>query len=159
MYEVHVFHNKTIVDLENNEFIMIRCLLGRRQAVLLNHFSLEASKRSKTITKNILNKLGITQQKPLGVYILMLDSISRQHFYRNLKSATDYLNTKISEINSNLVIYDFLLNNVQGKNTMNNLTPLLFGKSLENHETISSLLDINNKNHEVIYKQLQEFSL
>ena len=157
-YPWNRIQNNTIT-FYNNEFLIVKCKRFQEQAVRVLHFSEEASNRSAIITKKIEALLKIQKTKPIGIYMIMLDSVSRKHFYRNLPSTINYLNTKISQVDSNITIYDFLINNAHDYHTTANLIPILFGKSFEDHENITRNLKRANPDDNNAYKYLQERSI
>ena len=80
--------------------------------------------------------------------MLMLDSVSRQSFFRNLKKTVDYLNNNLvsntSVFGEKFVLYDFLINNAQGRKTVLNMVPILYGKTasvVDNHLVHFSIND------------------
>ena len=158
-YKSTYFKGNYIIDLKNTEYMIITCNLKIKQAFLINRFSGEPSARSKKITAKIASSLNITATKPLGIYMITIDCLSRQHFYRNLPSTVSYLNLKSSISSSNILIYDFLINNAHGRNTMYNMTPLLFGKSFDTHSNITKYLSNYKFADREIFRYIQEHSL
>ena len=112
-----------------------------RLAYLRNVFNKEAAERSKNITAiRAKEKLLVTKPRPLSVFLVIIDSVSRQSFFRNLNETVDFLNTKIippeSEFGKGFFMYDFLVNNAQGEKTPQNMGPILYGKSIEKLEDL-----------------------
>ena len=151
--------NNNQIDFNNKEFIIVKCRKTQKQAFRVLHFSQEASNRSKNITLKIESLLKISKNKPIGIYIIMLDSVSRKHFYRNLPNTIHYLNSKTLQSNSSLVVYDFLINNAHDFHTTANIIPFLFGKTVETHESITNNLKRTNPSDNNAYKYIQESSL
>ena len=147
------------IPFEDNEYLFVKCQSQIKKVIRVNHFSADSSSRSKMITEKIESILKIAKNKPIGIYVFMLDSVSRKHFYRNLKSAISYLNSQISQTPSDIMVYDFLINNAQGYYTTSNLIPILFGKSLETQEDITKDLDRKNPKDGKVFKYLQEHML
>ena len=146
-----------MIPLNGHEFVIIRCRRTIKQALRINQFSQAASDRSKAITEKIQNIVNSPNKKPVGIYVLMLDSVSRRHFFRNLPITIDYLNTKISKSNSKFVMYDFLINNVYDFHTTGNLVPMLFGSIFEHHwKNITDNLNKDDLQYNDVYKYLQE---
>ena len=142
------------IDLEDREYAVVKCGYGAKQAMLINKFSKSASDRALNLTNFISLKLGIKRPKPLGVYIIMQDSVSRFHFYRNLVSTVEYLNSFIHN-SSNYAVYDFVSNSAYGFNTRPNLVPLLLGQLLGNHSKITAGLKNDNQNDYKYYNYIQ----
>ena len=122
----------------NTEWIFGKCA-DLRLAYLRNVFNQEAAQRARRITRRIAQeKLLITKPRPLSVFLIMFDSVSRQSFFRNLNQTVDFLNDKIippeSEFGRNFFLYDFLINNAQGEKTPQNMGPILYGKTLDKLE-------------------------
>ena len=140
--------------MTDREFIIVRCGNTVRQPMLTNKFSKNASNRALNLTNFISLKLGIKRPKPLGVYIIMQDSVSRFHFYRNLVSTVEYLNSFIHN-SSNYAVYDFVSNSAYGFNTRPNLVPLLLGQLLGNHSKITAGLKNDNQNDYKYYNYIQ----
>jgi hypothetical protein len=154
-----LFGDRTVIDLEDKEFAMIKCSLFVKQAYLINKFSSSASNRAKNITANLIESSNSQSYKPLGVYILTLDSVSRRHFFRKLKKSVEYLNSTIVD-SENFVLYDFLINNVHGGSTQANLVNMLLGKNFDIHNLELSLEHAKgNENNDEFFKGVQEKSL
>lgn len=123
------------VDLNGREFAFSRCLRSKKQAILYNNFNRTAAERAENITDNLAKEFGmVSKPRPQTVIMLLFDSLSRQHFYRNLPKTIDFLNKEVDGgAYSNTVMYDFVINNAQGENTIPNLVPLLYGYNLNWH--------------------------
>ena len=67
--------------------------------------------------------LQLKRDKPLHILMLGLDSFSRNHFYRKLKNTVEYL--RRMSLHSDWAVFDFLLHNIQGLDTSENLSFLL----------------------------------
>lgn len=63
---------------------------------------------------------------PLTVIHIVLDSLSRSHFYRNFPETIAFLNSKVPS--SKYQMFDFKINNVMGNNSPPNVLPFLTGK-------------------------------
>ena len=66
-----------------------------------------------------------TKPRPMTVIHVMVDSLSRNHFYRNFPKTIEYLNTLE---NPPFSLFDFKINNVMGNNSPPNVIPWLTGK-------------------------------
>lgn len=130
--EANRIDEKVTVDMENKEFMIIKCRSGIKQAFLRNKFSDKVSQKSLRNTKKISDILKIPVPDPFGVYLVLKDSVSRHHFYRNMESTIKYLNSRLLN-STQFVMYDFLLNNAHGGTTQSNLLPLFLGKASKDH--------------------------
>lgn len=132
------------VDIGDREFALSRCMRSQKQAILVNKFQKKAAERAINTTNEISKSLNLTESpRPMTVLILLFDSLSRQHFYRNLPKTLEFLNKKIP--NSSFASYDFLINNAHGENTLPNMVPLIYGYNLKYHEKRLEHFSINNK--------------
>jgi hypothetical protein len=102
-------------------------------AILRNKFNKAAFDRAKKISED-LHTNSNTSKKPLTFIYLMVDSLSRQNFFRNLKKTASYLKTGLSS--SSYSVYDFLLNNIEDTYTTANIAPMLLGNKLKEHNKI-----------------------
>ena len=66
---------------------------------------------------------------------MITDSVSRNHFYRNFDKTIEWLNNNVvqGEYSKDTVMYDFIINNVHGTNSIPNVVPLVFGYNETNH--------------------------
>ncbi|CAG9321643.1 unnamed protein product [Blepharisma stoltei] len=147
------------VDFKDREFAFARCYRAKKQAILRNNFNKTASDRAFEKTKKIAEELGMkTKPRPQTVLMILFDSVSRQHFYRNLRKTIESLNTEIidSSLSNRIVMYDFIINNVQGENTIPNLVPLLYGYNLKLLQKKLSKYSIAHKSHWQYFEALQE---
>ncbi|OMJ90004.1 hypothetical protein SteCoe_7678 [Stentor coeruleus] len=149
------FNNTIFVDLEDKEFAMIKCSDNVKQAFLMCKFLPDAYKRAKDIAEKIAENVGMKDYKPLGVHVIIMDSVSRQHFYRNFAKTVDYLNERIVG-SDDLVMYDFMINNVQGRNTRPNLVAMLFGRLISEHIKEVGNFSKNETVKNESFKRLQE---
>lgn len=71
---------------------------------------------------------GETQTRPLTVLMIVLDSLSRKHFYRKLNNTVDFLN----QLNPNKTrVFDFKIHNVMGDNSLPNVYPVWSGRPVQ----------------------------
>ena len=84
-----------------------------------------------------MEKVKTKEFRPISIYLIMTDSVSRNHFYRNFPKTTEWLNNNVvtGEYSDSTVLYDFIINNVHGTNSIPNVTPLVFGYNETNHRT------------------------
>lgn len=149
------FNGKTSVDLKDKEFAMIKCSNNIKQAFLKCKFLPDAYKRAKETAEKIVEAVGTKDYKPLGVHIIVQDSVSRQHLYRNFQTTIEYLNKRVVD-SEDLVMYDFMINNVQGKNTRPNLVAMLLGKIFSEQLKDVEKINKDEVNKDENFKKLQE---
>jgi hypothetical protein len=120
--------NKKSVALDGAEFALGKC--GTRYfAMVRNVYKAKAATRAKELTEKIMKNQGNTgKSKNFNFILLVVDSMSRQNFYRNMKNTAKYLK---QELNSDYVVYDFLLNNAEAPTTVQNLSPLFLGERFD----------------------------
>ena len=100
------------------EWFYAKC--GRSvSAYLENKFNLTAAQQARSIQEKLhLESKKLDKPRPLAVLMLMIDSVSRQSVFRNLKKTIEFLNDYLIKPNSyfgqEFVLYDFLINNAQG---------------------------------------------
>ena len=146
------------VNLGNREFIMVKCSNAVKGAWVRHQFDEEASKRSKSITKSLIESLKTSSYTPFSVNMIILDSVSRPHFYRTLKNTVNYLNSQL--VNSkDYVVYDFINNNVNGENTRPNLVGLLLGRDFTQHKAEIKGWNNNEASYDAKYFSIQNSSL
>ncbi|CAG9320998.1 unnamed protein product [Blepharisma stoltei] len=147
------------VDLEDREFAFSRCMRSKKQAVLINKFKKSASERALNKTKSISEDLKMTETpRPMTVLLVLFDSLSRQHAYRNLPKTMEYLNS-FADSSSSYAIYDFLINNAHGPNTQPNMVPLLYGYDRASHEKRLESFSIQNQGDWWKFRELQSESI
>ena len=145
------------VLFDKSEFAFTKCD-SQVFAVLKNRFNRTAFNKAKKISK-ALHEQSNTVHKPLIFIYLIIDSLSRQNFFRSLPKTSAFFFS-----NSSHLAYDFLLNSIEAWNTIPNLTPLLLGSNYTNY--IASLKlstpnpNLSNGIHSNKLKQNQDkFSL
>jgi hypothetical protein len=100
------------VDLGRAEFAFGRCTGNRKQAVLVNRFNPAAAARAQAKTELLGTSLGV-KPRPLSFFIVMFDSVSRQHFYRNFPKTIEFLNTAAE--GKDFALYDFRSTTYRGR--------------------------------------------
>ena len=146
------------IDTTGNEFVLIKCSFRSTQAYLTNRFLSSASIRAKTLAASLSSSSSSSPPSPprtLGVYLIMMDSVSRFHFFRHMQSTISYLNSQLTS-SSRLVLYDFLVNNAQGENTRPNLVALLLGRSFAAHSKLLEGLSLGDASKASHYREIQE---
>jgi len=146
------------VPLEDREFAFVRCGRAQKQPIYINKFQKKASQRALSITKSISSELKVTP-KPLTVLLVVFDSVSRQHFYRNFPQTIEFLNREFAKggrYQEKFSFYDFLINNVHGENTQPNMVPLLYGYNMDYHKSRLQGYDLKNQSHWWKFEELQK---
>lgn len=85
-------------------------------------------------------KFGGNETKPVTVLFLVLDSLSRKHFYRKLNQTVEFLNAVDPE---KFRLFDFKMHNVMGDNSIPNVYPVWTGSPL--NQLSDSQRDHNKK--------------
>ena len=148
------------VDTGEVEYAFGRCTKGKKEAVLVNKFNETAAKRAARITESLRSELNVTSTRPLAVYLLVFDSVSRQHFYRNFPQTVDFLNSVYdTEYQQHYHIYDFVISNTHGENTQPNMVPWLYGFGLKYMQALLQGLSIHRPQDQPRYLELQEEAL
>ncbi|OMJ85695.1 hypothetical protein SteCoe_12970 [Stentor coeruleus] len=149
------------VETKNHEFAFVKCNEKRNAEVFLKYNSI-AVERARNITKSIENDLGIKSPgRPLTVFLVIFDSLSRHHMYRSFPKSLKYLNDTIvkGEFKDNFIMHDFLINHAHGENTIPNMIPYLFGYSFNYHRLRLKKYDYKNPEHQQAFKDIQKDSI
>lgn len=85
---------------------------------------------------------GETQTRPLTVLMVVMDSLSRKHFYRKLNHTVDFLNQLDPDQTR---VFDFKVHNVMGDNSLPNLYPVWSGRPIQ--PLSESAKTFNQKQH------------
>lgn len=151
----------TPVDIGDTEYAFGRCSKGKKEAVLVNKYNATAAQRAAQITESLRKQLNLTTSpRPLAVYMLIFDSVSRQHFYRNFPQTVDFLNSAFeSEYHDHYLLYDFVVNNAHGENTQPNMVPWLYGYALKYLKIQLQGLSVNRPQDQSRFLELQEEAL
>ncbi|CAG9320091.1 unnamed protein product [Blepharisma stoltei] len=125
------------VDIGNTEYVYGRCG-GIHQSILKNRRSETAADRAKNIASQIKSSLNLKHVRPLTVVYILIDSVSRYHFYRSLPKTIDFLNTDLvyGKYKNNFVGYDFIINNAIGGNTPPNMETIIYGHNKTVHDKL-----------------------
>ena len=142
------------VQLKDSEFAFMRCGLGAKDALLINKFNLTSATRAHNTAKELTKEVNTTAYRPLAVYLVILDSVSRQHFYRNFPDTLDFLRSS-----GNFSVFDFMLNHASGENTMPNMIPMLYGWDLQHMKRLVEGLRHERPDHTSNFTRLQNESL
>jgi hypothetical protein len=71
------------------------------------------------------------QLRPMTLLVVVFDSVSRAHFYRNFNETAKWLKTKLPD---EFAVYDFINNNAHGTNSEPNIVALLMGYNITVHK-------------------------
>jgi len=146
-------------DMGEREYAFGRCGDTFAEAVLVNKYNETAANRAKKTTETIKKALNFTGQfRPLSVYIVIFDSVSRQHFYRSFPNTTAFLNSTV-RLSPGLSLYDFQLNNAAGVNTAPNMIPFLFGHSLSTHKLLIQNMSVSRPSDSPKFQTIQESAI
>lgn len=96
--------------------------------------------------KKAYDKYGVNQTMPLTVIILLLDSVSRESFYRNLPKTLEFLKSLNP---SSFTVHDFKTHNVVKDNSIDNQYPTWTGKAYK-HVTNQEQKENNEKFKDLI---------
>lgn len=144
------------VDMREREYAFGRCGDTAAEAVLLNKYNQTAATRAKKTTESLRKTLNITAKfRPLSVYMVIFDSLSRQHFYRSFPNTTAFLNSTV-RLSPALSLYDFQLNNAAGVNTAPNMIPFLFGHDLSTHRHLIQNMSVSRPSDSPKFLRIQE---
>ncbi|CAG9325547.1 unnamed protein product [Blepharisma stoltei] len=147
------------IDLDKHEYGFVKCGNTKKQGWLHNKYSWEVSDRVKERTENITKELNLTEtQKPLTVLVLMVDAVSRQHFFRSMGSTVEFIRENIinGTYSDTYNVYDFYNGNSHGENTLPNLVPLLFGHSYFDHLLQTRYLSLKSADSTNKFLKIQE---
>lgn len=120
-----------VKDIGNSEYLFVKCNF--------NTFSHVFNKPKKNITDKATktSKKFSENSRPLSVLLMVVDSVSRGSFYRNLKKTTKYLKEELPlEFLNKYNLYDFEYTNSVKLNTRPNMAQLLYGHDEETHKQI-----------------------
>jgi hypothetical protein len=124
------------IETGNREYVFIKCGEKREAAVFLKRNE-KAAQRAKQLTEDHRKALGVQgKHRPLTVFMMVFDSVSRRHMYRSFPRTMEFLNASLSygEYSNHFSAYDFLINHAHGENTIPNMVPYLFGYSFKYHK-------------------------
>lgn len=137
------------VDLGKSEYALIKCDPSSIYAYVFSRFDESVSKKAKTLTsqKSI-------NSRPLGILLLVLDSVSKDSANRNLKNTMKYLQDQLSgDYPEKYSVYDFDIANSVARTTRENMVQILYGQNVTSHEKILKGLDLTNAKHIELQKK------
>ena len=145
------------VDLGEIEYAYAKC--RKKIQTIYKHKPKESAKdRAKQITNQLSQN---TTTRPLTVLVVIQDSVSRQHFYRNFPLTIKFLNDTVvtGKYSQDVVGYDFLINNAHGQNSNPNVIPLIFGHDMNALQEMSLGLDHRKPTDDEAFKKIQKDAL
>lgn len=125
LWEIKEYSGHPEPILPRHEYVFASCSpddLAFERAVYIPRYDADAVARAKTN----MDKLGLKGKKYI-VLIFVVDSFSRNHFYRKLPKTVEYLNSLNK--GEKYKAFDFLIHNIVGTNSVGNQAPLL-GKGI-----------------------------
>ena len=149
--------------LTQNEWFFGKCE-NNTFANIKNRFNASAATRALSIQQQKYAEQGNKGSKrTLTVLLIIIDSVSRQSFFRNLNETVNFLNNDViqkdSEFENFFVVYDFLINNVQGEKTIDNMIPILYGVDESSLDTELSPYDLYDKSDWWAFEEKQKSSI
>jgi Protein of unknown function (DUF229) len=147
----NTWYRGNVKDIGNSQYLFVKCY-STISSYVFNTFNQAISDRAKKTSEKFSEN-----SKPLSVLLIVLDSVSRGSFYRNLKSTANYLKKEmVLEFNHKYKFYDFEYNNPVSLNTKPNMAQILYGHTLEDHQNIlGPRVSLNNYK----YLELQNKSI
>ena len=128
--------DKDKLDTKDREYVFVKCGERREAAVFLKRKE-HAVRRAQALTDKLREEFDVkAAHRPLTVFMLVFDSLSRKHMFRSFPQTMSFLNSTIGSGNysSHFTMYDFLINHGHGENTIPNMIPYLFGYSFKYHK-------------------------
>ena len=144
-------------DSSKNEFFAVDCGgRGKGQMALKGNFIQSIEKKTEEIAKDNKRENDIEQ---LTVILLVVDSTSRQSFFRNLVKVSRYFSEKFKKVNENYAVYDFIFNHAIHSKTLSNLIPILTGFHYKTLLSQVQNLSMDNPSHYSSFKSNEKKSL
>ena len=130
-------------------------------ALVRNVYNKQAADKAYDTTFELSKKHNIKKAKPLTVLVLLIDSASRQSFYRNLQETVRFFNESLvgQKYSKDYVIYDFLFNNAIEGITLYNTIPIFFGQSYESAKETLLNKTVDEKKDAVFFEKFEEKAL
>ena len=126
-YKIQWKRGFSSVKMINTEYAFGRCGMTTKEAILMNKFDGNAAERAEKIARNASKSVNSTENfRPISIFLILFDSVSRLHFYRNFPHTISYLNEK----HPNFTSFDFQINNAEGENTPPNMISMLYGMKI-----------------------------
>lgn len=146
------FEKSLELDTKNRQFLFVRCGSKEIYTFVFSKFDSTVSNSAQTKRKLLEKEFNLNSTKPLTIYMLVLESVSRQNFFRTLPQSASFLQNIETEHYS---LFDFSLNNVIGTNTKPNMIPVLYGQSYVDVESELAILNPENNTRSQAFIDLQ----
>ena len=144
-------------DSSQNEFFAVDCGgRGKGQMVLKGNFNESIEKKTREVQGRNKKEDDVEQ---LTVVLLVIDSASRQSFFRNLVKVSKYFNEKFRKVNEDYAVYDFVFNHAIHSKTLSNLIPILTGQHYKTLLSQVQNLTMDNPSHFSSFKSNEQKSL
>ncbi|CAG9331011.1 unnamed protein product [Blepharisma stoltei] len=145
------------VKLEDIEYAFGKCG-SKTQTILANRPKDEFKNRANNRKKEILTQKNLSDTRAITVIMLIMDSVSREHFYRNFPLTVKFLNENLvnGKYSEDFIGYDFKFNHAHGNTTISNIVPIMYGHNLTTHEKLTEGWSYKRNEDSTIYGQLQE---
>lgn len=140
-----------------SEYIYAQCEDKKGETLLRNIYKPQIAKETQKKTDELISQYKTKNFKPLTVVLFVVDSVSRQNFYRNLKNTVQFFNKEI--VNSYLnhfVIYDFLMAHSIEPFTVPNMVPFLYGQSHKKIESELGGIKLDSPQNSKVFLEIQQ---
>ena len=144
-----------------SEYVYAQCKPKGGDVILRNTFQKSIAEKSVNRTRELIEEYNKKDDfKPLTVVVFVLDSVSRQNFFKNMQNTVNFFNEKLantsSELAKHFVIYDFLINHSIEPFTVPNIVPIMYGKSKTYIESLIGPASIDQKKDLNVFLDLQK---
>ena len=143
-----------VATLAGKQFVFVKCSYSAVYAYVFNWFNQKASDSANVIRMS----LGYNK-RPMSVLLLVLDSVSRYSFQRNLPKTNDFLNKleKSKEFKEDFTVFEFEKSATPMAFTKYNMAQIIFGKSVEEiEEVVGSNVKFLKHNKDIYLKHQEE---
>lgn len=133
--------------LGDKQFVFVKCSISAIYGYVFNRFNQKVSDSANGIRM----KLG-KNEKPMNVLLLVLDSVSRYSFQRNLPKTNNFLKKlyENKEFNEVFSVFEFEKSATPKAFTIFNMAQIIFGKKVEDIEkVVGSDPELLQKNKEI----------
>ena len=147
------FDGSVEINTKSRQFLFVRCGSKEIYTFIFSKFNKTLSDSAQKKRNIIEKQLNLNSTRPLTIYLLVLESLSRQNFFRSLPQTSRFLQSLPRE---NLSLFDFSLSNTINIKTKANMMPILYGKSFSDVESEIKILNTENTTTSPAYTELQE---
>jgi hypothetical protein len=145
------------LNFSEREYFAFQCgSKDKGRMILKNSLDSQVLKNAENIQSSLKTEEKINN---LTVILIVVDSTSRQSFFRNLPQVSKYFLQKFKKPEKDFVFYDFLFNHAIASKTLPNLIPILTGQSYQSLAKILSNYSIDNASHSEIFKSVERKTL